>query len=148
MHEAGIEPDWIVGTSIGPSTRPWSPARRPRERLDRLGEFWRRVEHADFNRRGLAQLFSQAARNMLAVTRGVPAFFEPNPAAFFSAHAPLGAEGAGYYSVAPLGETLSELIDFERINAGAMRLTVGASNVRTSEMTYSTAATRRWTCVT
>jgi NTE family protein len=48
----------------------------------------------------------------------------------------LGAEEAGYYSVAPLRETLGELVDFERINAGPTRLTVGASNVRTSEMRY------------
>jgi len=48
----------------------------------------------------------------------------------------LGAEAAAYYSTAPLEETLSGLVDFDRINRGATRLTVGAANVRTSEMRY------------
>ena len=84
----------------------------------------------------LPSWFPAAARNMMAVTMGIPSFFRPNSAAFLSAHAPLGAENAGYYSVAPLGETLAELVDFDAINTGPIRLTVGASNVRTSEMTY------------
>jgi NTE family protein len=73
---------------------------------------------------------------MLAVTSGVPGFFRPNPAAFFSPHAPLGADAAGYYSTEPLSQTLGELIDWDQLNAGGMRLTVGAAKVRTSEMVY------------
>ncbi len=49
---------------------------------------------------------------------------------------PLGSEAAAYYSTAPLEATLGELVDFDRINRGATRLTVGAANVRTSEMRY------------
>ncbi len=136
LHEAGIEPDWVVGTSIGAINAGLIAGSPKAERMDRLTDFWKRVEHGRFMGAPLPNWFTQAARNMLAVTSGVPAFFQPNPAAFFSSHAPLGAEQAGYYSVAPLNDTLDELIDFERINSGAMRLTVGASNVRTSEMTY------------
>jgi len=136
LHEAGIEPDWVVGTSIGAINAGLIAGSPKAERMDRLTDFWKRVEHGRFLGSPLPNWFTQAARNMMAITSGVPAFFQPNPAAFFSSHAPLGAEQAGYYSVAPLGETLGELIDFERINSGPMRLTVGASNVRTSEMTY------------
>jgi NTE family protein len=49
---------------------------------------------------------------------------------------PLGTERAGFYSTAPLRETLNELTDFTRINHGGPRLTVGAANVRTSMMRY------------
>ena len=136
LHEAGIEPDWVVGTSIGAINAGLIAGSPKAERMDRLTDFWKRVEHGRFLGAPLPNWLTQAARNMLAVTSGVPAFFQPNPAAFFSSHAPLGAEQAGYYSVAPLSETLGELIDFDLINSGAMRLTVGASNVRTSEMTY------------
>jgi NTE family protein len=73
---------------------------------------------------------------MLAYTGGVPGFFAPNPMAFLGLQLPLGPEGAGYYSVSRLRRTLEELVDFGRVNAGPMRLTVGASNVRTSEMRY------------
>jgi NTE family protein len=67
---------------------------------------------------------------------GLPNFFTPNPLAFASAEARLGAEAAGYYRTAPLAETLSALVDFERVAAGPVRLTVGAANVRTSAMRY------------
>ena len=136
LHEVGIEPDWVVGTSIGAINASLIAGAPMAERLDRLREFWHRVEHGRFLGMPLPAWFASATRNMLAVTTGVPGFFQPNPAAFISNHAPLGAENAGYYSVAPLGETLGELVDFERINSGPMRLTVGASNVQTSEMTY------------
>ena len=33
-------------------------------------------------------------------------------------------------------KTLDDLVDFDRINRGTTRLTVGAANVRTSEMRY------------
>ncbi len=136
LHEAGIEPDWVVGTSIGAVNAALIAGSPKAERIERLREFWARVEHGRFLGSSLPDWFSAAARNMLAVTMGIPAFFRPNPAAFISAHAPLGAEEAGYYSAAPLGETLGELVDFDQINNGPMRLTVGATNVRTSEMVY------------
>ena len=56
--------------------------------------------------------------------------------AFLGPHVPLGADRAGYYSTAPLRETLSELVDFASINHGRPRLTVGAAHVRTSQMRY------------
>ena len=49
---------------------------------------------------------------------------------------PLPAEEAGYYSTRPLEATLNELVDFARIGKNMPRLTVGAANVRTSEMRY------------
>jgi NTE family protein len=67
---------------------------------------------------------------------GIPEFFRPNPAAWFGAYVPLGVDGAGFYSTAPLRETLAGLIDFQRINHDGPRLTVGATNVRTSIMRY------------
>lgn len=136
LHEAGVEPDWVVGTSIGAINAALIAGSSRADRLERLRDFWKRVEHGRFLGSALPSWFSSAARNMLAVTMGIPAFFRPNPAAFFSPHAPLGPEEAGYYSVAPLAETLEELVDFEQINNGSMRLTVGASNVSTSEMCY------------
>src|SRR5262245_13436808 len=48
----------------------------------------------------------------------------------------LGADRAGFYSTAPLRETLGELVDLTLLNRGAPRLTVGAAHVRTSVMRY------------
>ncbi len=136
LHEAGIEPDWVIGTSIGAINAALIAGSPKGERMDRLADFWRRVEHGQFLGSPLPSWFCAAARNMMAVTTGIPAFFKPNPAAFLSPHAPLGAEGAGYYSTAPLRATLAELIDLDQLNNGAVRLTVGASCVRSSEMRY------------
>jgi len=136
LSEAGIEPDWVVGTSIGAINAALIAGGPAKDGLNRLREFWKRVESDCFMGMPLPSWFPAAARNMMAVTTGIPSFFRPNSAAFVSSHAPLGAEGAGYYSVAPLAETLTDLVDFDQINNGPMRLTVGASNVQTSEMTY------------
>jgi len=67
---------------------------------------------------------------------GVSGFFRPNPAAFWGTHVPLGVDHAGFYSTAPLRETLTELVDFSLINRRQPRLTVGAAHVRTSMMRY------------
>ncbi|HEY0420998.1 MAG TPA: DUF3734 domain-containing protein, partial [Acetobacteraceae bacterium] len=76
------------------------------------------------------------APGLMTMGAGIPAFFTPNYRAFAGMHMPLGADAAGFYSTRPLEATLSELVDFRRINSGETRLTVGAANVRTSEMRY------------
>ena len=48
LHEAGIEPDWIIGTSIGAINASVIAGNKPEDRLVKLREFWRRVERADF----------------------------------------------------------------------------------------------------
>ena len=137
LHEAGIEPDWVIGTSIGAINASLIAGNAKENRLPRLLEFWRQVETSPMLERmaALPGLGAMAA-NLMTVTNGIPGFFRPNPLAFASAEAKLGAESAGYYSTAPLLDTLNRLVDFERINRKEMRLTVGAANVRTSEMKY------------
>ena len=136
LAEAGVEPDWVVGTSIG-AINAGLIAGSPRgERVDRLCEFWKRVQHGPGFSQFLPAWMAAAARNAVAVSTGVPSFFQPQPAAFLSPHLPLGTDDAGYYTTRPLMETLEELIDFDQLNSGDVRLTVGASNVRTSEMVY------------
>lgn len=136
LSEAGVEPDWVIGTSIGAINASLIAGSPRGERVERLRQFWQRVETGRFLGAPLPAWFGAAARNLLAVTAGVPSFFRPNPAAFISPQAPLGPEGAGYYSVDPLRYTLADLLDFEALNSGEIRITVGASNVRTSEMRY------------
>jgi NTE family protein len=137
LSEAGIEPDWVIGTSIGAINASIIAGSPKAERIDRLDDFWRRMEHGQYiDSPFLPAWAAAAARNMLAVTQGIPAFFRPNPAAFVSPHAPLGTEDAGYYSTAPLRSTLEDLVDLDQLNSGEVRLTVGASSVRASEMRY------------
>ena len=44
LHEAGIEPDWIIGTSIGAINASLIAGNTPQNRLARLQEFWKRME--------------------------------------------------------------------------------------------------------
>ena len=44
LHEAGIEPDWIIGTSIGAINASLIAGNAPEDRLSRLQEFWKRME--------------------------------------------------------------------------------------------------------
>src|SRR5215813_4498305 len=127
LRESGIEPDWIIGTSIGAINASLIAGNEPDNRLDRLEEFW-----GLSNWPGLADTTSYWS----TLLGGIPGFFEPNPLAFLGAHYPLGRDKAGFYSTAPLEETLSELADFSLIARCTPRLTVGAAHVRTSEMRY------------
>ena len=136
LAEAGVEPDWVVGTSIGAINAGLIAGSPKGERIDRLKEFWRRVEHGPALGNFLPPWLAATARNAVSVSSGVPAFFQPQPAAFMSPHLPLGPDAAGYYTTRPLADTLAELIDFDQINSGDVRLTVGASKVSNSEMTY------------
>jgi NTE family protein len=137
LEEAGIEPDWIIGTSIGAINAAIIAGNEPKNRLARLEEFWKRMAHKSPWHSGVA--FPQLAQSLSfwnTVVQGIPGFFEPNPLAVWGQHFRMGAENAGYYTTAPLEKTLRELIDFSRIGHGRPRLTVGAAEVRTSRMTY------------
>lgn len=137
LHEAGIEPDWIVGTSIGAINASLIAGNRREDRLPRLKEFWNRVQRASpWNVRGLPPGWADKWSYWTTVMNGISGFFTPNPLAHAGDFYPLGPEHAGYYSTAPLEATLSELVDFDLINRGSPRLTVGAAHVRTSQMTY------------
>jgi NTE family protein len=137
LHEAGIEPDWVIGTSIGAINASLIAGNAPENRMPRLKEFWNRVQNSPWMEVLSSSPFvGSLASNLMMVTQGIPAFFKPNLPAFLGPHVPLGTDGAGYYDTAPLEKTLAELVDFDRINKGGTRLTVGAANVRTSEMRY------------
>ncbi|MET0676276.1 MAG: patatin-like phospholipase family protein, partial [Bradyrhizobium sp.] len=44
LHEAGIEPDWVIGTSIGAINASLIAGSPEHARLSRLREFWNRME--------------------------------------------------------------------------------------------------------
>ena len=137
LHEAGIEPDWTVGTSIGAINASLIAGNPPEDRVARLKQFWAKVEQNSlFDRLPLPSAIQKALANASVVNSGVAGFFAPNPVAFLGPDVLLGAEAAGYYSTRPLESTLGSLIDFDYLAHGPVRLTVGAANVRTSQMRY------------
>jgi NTE family protein len=138
LHEASIEPDWVVGTSIGAINSALIAGNPPKQRLGRLHEFWKRVEqNACAHVRPLMfRPLGNAAVNWMTVVAGIRAFFTPNPMALFGQHAPIGVANAAYYTTAPLRDTLAGLMDFGYVNQRHVRISLGAVRVRDGEMTY------------
>ena len=64
LHEAGIEPDWVIGTSIGAINASLIAGNAPQDRLPRLREFWKRMDRI---RSGVS------ARSFRASTKSCPA---------------------------------------------------------------------------
>lgn len=136
LHEHGIEPDWIIGTSIGAINASLIAGNPRHQRLDALKTFWQRMAYKPpFGVPAWTGLPDTLAY-WKTLLRGIPDFFEPNPGAFLGTHVPLGEEDAGFYSIKPLERTLLELVDFNLVNSCKPRLTVGAAHVRTSAMRY------------
>jgi NTE family protein len=137
LHEAGIEPDWIIGTSIGAINASLIAGNAPQNRVSRLQEFWKRMEQRPiWNFPGVFPGFNEKLSYWSTVSTGIPGFFKPNLLAHAGADYPLGADRAAYYSTEPLEQTLNELVDFDLVNRCTPRLTVGAAHVRTSQMKY------------
>ena len=85
---------------------------------------------------GMWPAVASAVVHASIVAKGIDGFFLPNADAAWGVHVPLGVEKAAFYKTSPLQETLARLVDFGCINTGKTRLTLGAVNVRTSEMRY------------
>src|SRR5664279_6387773 len=137
LQEAGIEPEWIIGTSIGAINASLIAGNEPHARLPRLREFWKRMEQSPvWGFRAAFPGFNERLSYWSTITHGIPGFFRPNALAHAGDSYALGAEHAGYYSTAPLQRTLTELVDFDLVNRCTPRLTVGAAHVRSSRMHY------------
>ena len=138
-------PQWVAGISIGAINAALIAGNAAADRVRRLREFWELVTGPvaptfafDAASRGLQNTQSAA----LAALFGAPGFFTPRlPPAPFQ---PPGSPGAiSYYDTAPLRATLERLVDFDRLNDGAVRLSVGAVNVRTGNFAYFDSAHER-----
>jgi NTE family protein len=139
LHEAGIEPDWVCGVSIGAINSAIIAGNPPERRLERLQIFWERITARKVWHYTPDGDVYRKARNLtstfLTTTLGQPGFFKPhdvNP--WFS---PAGAMTAtSYYDTSPLRETLLELVDFDLINSRKVHFAVGAVNVLSGNFLY------------
>src|SRR5262249_3889695 len=80
LHEAGIEPDWIVGTSIGAINAALIAGNARADRLPALTAFWQRMTHKSWWSTGAG--WPQTAQSLSywhTLWAGLPGFFAPNP---------------------------------------------------------------------
>ena len=137
LHEAAIEPNWVVGTSIGALNGAIIAGNEPAVRLGRLREFWERIEFKPlWANTPLEQLAGNTASYWMTLFAGIPGYFAPNPSVAWGLNARLGVEHAAFYTIDQLRRTVGSVVDLQRLNAKTPRLTVGAVNVRTGKMHY------------
>jgi NTE family protein len=139
LHEAGMEPDWVCGVSIGAINSAIIAGNPPEQRLDKLRTFWDRITARKVWHYTPDGDIYRKARNLtssfMTSTLGQPGFFKPHEVNPWLS--PAGAKTAtSYYDTTPLRETLLELVDFDRINARQMHFAVGAVNVLTGNFLY------------
>jgi len=139
ISEVGFSPDWVVGISIRAINAALIAGNPPERRVDRLREFWDRVSAQAPVVLPDAMDFARPAMNRMAAASaiffGIRGFFVPRvPPPQFAPEGTLAA--LSYYDTEPLRETLDELVDFELINSGGLRLSLGSVNARTGESVY------------
>jgi NTE family protein len=134
LAENGHLPDWVAGISIGAINAALIVGNPPERRLERLKAFWDMVSsrlllNPTFPGDSGRTLFNETSASMSLVL-GAPGFFEPRfPPPQFRPEGTLDA--LSFYDTRPLRSTLESLVDFDRINSGDVRLSVGAVNLQT-----------------
>jgi NTE family protein len=150
LAKAALQPDWVAGISIGAINGALIAGNAPERRVEQLRKFWEQITTATH---GLDTWLASSAVNevmrgwmnqtsaAMALFGGAPGFFTPR----VLAPPPIAADSGvtSYYDTAKLRSTLESLVDFDRINAGPVRFTVGAVNVRSGNLVCFDTQTHR-----
>ncbi|HEX7873353.1 MAG TPA: DUF3734 domain-containing protein [Sphingobium sp.] len=138
---------WVSGISIGAINAAIIAGNEPADVVPKLRSFWETVSGGMPNFvlpendtiKEAAHLAAAAAVTMF----GVPGFFRPN-----SFPAPFAVNGSleavSLYDTSPLRATLDNLVDWDRVNHGPVRLSVGAVDVETGNFDYFCSHDGRW----
>lgn len=139
LIELGIELDWVAGISIGAVNAAIIAGNERDQAVGKMREFWDGVSSAlpalPMADNDLLREWTHLAAAGQVATFGVPGFFTPRllPPAFAPRQTP---EAVSFYDTAPLIQTLDRLVDWDRVNNGKVRLSVGAVAVETGNFRY------------
>ena len=159
LAEAGIEPNALSGISIGAINVALIAGNPPGRRLERLRQFWETVSEPAFFPRLVdwqalanhapdashARTVANLGAAMRAAFEGQRGFFVPRPPTAWLELFNGGHQPTSLYDTGPLKETLTRLVDFGRLNAGEIRVSVGAVNIRTGNFVFFDNAKERLT---
>jgi NTE family protein len=147
LSRLAIEVDWVAGISIGAVNSAIIAGNPPELRVERLTRFWELVSG------GLPDLFLPETHHIreaahlsaaaLVALWGVPGFFRPHLWPGWMAP-PGSAEAVSYYDTTPLRETLDSLIDWDLLNNGPVRFSVGAVDIMNGNLVYFDNHDPRW----
>ena len=146
LAEAGIHPDWVAGVSIGAINSAIIAGNEPAERVAKLRDLLAGYHRQPASRLGCRHKPSPRkatcrARSSTSSVRPARSSRVPRASSALRQPAPWlhpdgSLEGTSFYETNRLKSTLERLVDFDRINAGEMRFSVGAVNVRTGNLVY------------
>jgi NTE family protein len=139
LHEAGLEPDWVSGVSIGAINAALIAGNLPERRLAAVCEFWDRItDRTIWPYTPDGDIFCQTRNTVSAMTTalfGQPGFFKPHQTNPW--YLPAGNKNAtSFYDNGLLRQTLEELVDFNILNSGPVHFAVGAVNVVTGNFHF------------
>jgi NTE family protein len=133
LHEAGIEPDRIVGTSAGAINGAIIASNTPEQRLPRLADLWRPATSPEG---GVLDPWAFVPDTWRRTTEAIGTLIGGRPGMF----APLGSSLLGgssdipaIYDTGPLGATIKMLVDFDGLNNGAMPFATTAVDLESGE---------------
>lgn len=129
LLEEGTPVTRVAGASIGAVTAALWLGGPPGTAAERLGLFWQRAR--DKSALGILRGARQMAA-MRALMGGQPWLFQPTLPGFWAMH-PFAPSDDHLHSTAPLRQTLLELIDFDALNDGPVRLIINALDQQTAE---------------
>ncbi|APR51166.1 patatin-like phospholipase family protein [Sphingomonas koreensis] len=139
LAEAEIEIDWVAGISIGAVNAAIVAGNPPERRVERLAAFWEKVTSAlpsfpIFPQDEIREAVHEWSAAMV-LAQGVPGFFRPHwiPPIFSP---PGSCDALSFYDSGPLKETLDSLIDWDLLNSGTVRLSVGAVEIESGNFRY------------
>lgn len=131
LSEADHTPDWVAGISIGAINAALIAGNPPDRQVESLRHFWEEITRAfdwPAPTGGVSREMFNTASSMGAAMLGVPSFFRPRVPGSFLRGTSI-PESISFYDTSPLLETLNRYIDFDRLNRGAMRLSLGAVDI-------------------
>jgi NTE family protein len=148
LAEAGITPNWVAGISIGALNTAIIAGNAPENRVDRLRDFWNTIcrpayfePTAEFIQGWVEQLGGEARKAFnafeawRALIEGQRDFFVPRLIPPWLAQGQRPDE-LSFYDTGKLKSTLERLADFDRINSGETRVSVGAVDVQNGNFAY------------
>jgi NTE family protein len=149
LEEAGIHPDWIAGISIGALNTAIIAGNAPGKRAEALRGFWNTIcQPADMlghigawlpgavGMHELSRKWSSLWAAGRALAEGQRGFYSPRHPVPIPGLGKRSPKEVSFYDTAALRATLLEFADFDRINDGEIRVSVGAVNVRTGNLVY------------
>lgn len=138
LEKSHYIPNWVAGTSIGAINAAIIAGNEPKNRLSRLKQFWDAVTQPEVFNAGYD--FPDALNKLVAdwqyqqiVLSGIPVFFKPRVDSVLNMfYGPWNS----FYDTEPLRAFLQELVDFDYLAKGKMRLSLGATNIHTGKIRY------------